>query len=92
VKVQVEWDPGKARSNLRKHGVTFEEAMSVFHDFFSVTIADPDHSHSEDRFITVGWSIQQRTLVVVHTDRGNVIRIISARVANSVERRTYEER
>lgn len=91
MKAQVEWDPRKALINRRKHRVTFEEAASVFHDLFSVTISDPDHSDSEDRFITIGWSIQQRTLVVVHTDRGNAIRLISARVANAVERRTYEE-
>jgi uncharacterized protein len=92
MKAQVEWDARKALINRRKHGVTFEEAASVFHDFFSVTIADPDHSDSEDRFIIIGWSIRQRVLVVVHTDRGNAIRMISARVANTIERRTYEER
>lgn len=91
MKVNVEWDPVKARINLRKHGVTFEEASTVFTDPLSSTIFDPLHSATEDRFIIIGQSTRRRLLVVVHTDRGNTIRIISARVANAHERKTYEE-
>lgn len=91
MKVNVEWDPTKAKNNRRKHGVTFEEAATVFTDPLSSTISDPLHSEDEERFIIIGQSIQQRLLVVVHTDRENSIRIISARVANAHERNTYEE-
>lgn len=91
MKATVEWDPNKANTNRRKHGVMFEEAASVFADPLSSTIPDPLHSEDEERYIIVGQSIQQRLLVVVHTDRGDVIRIISARVANAHERKTYEE-
>ncbi len=91
MKVNVEWDPTKARINHRKHGVTFEEAATVFSDPLSSTIPDPLHSEDEERCIIIGQSIQQRLLVVVHTDRGDNIRIISARVANTYERKTYEE-
>jgi uncharacterized protein len=85
------WHPEKARSNLRKHGVTFEEAASVFRDVLSVTIGDPLHSTEESRFVTIGWSNQGRTLVVVHSEVGEMIRIISARFATRRERRRYEE-
>ena len=91
MKVTVEWDPVKARTNRRKHGVTFEEAATVFTDPLSSTILDPLHSETEERFVIIGQSLRRRLLVVVHTDRGNTIRIISARVANAHERRTYEE-
>ena len=91
MKVTVEWNPVKARTNWRKHGVTFEEAATVFTDLLSATIFDPLHSETEDRFIIIGQSMQRRLLVVVHTDRGDTIRIISARVANAHERKTYEE-
>lgn len=91
MKVIVEWDPTKARYNRQKHGVTFEEAATVFIDPLSSTIPDPLHSESEERFVIVGQSIQRRLLVVVHTDRGDSIRIISARVATAQERKTYEE-
>jgi len=86
-----EWDPAKARQNLTKHGVSFEEAQSVFFDPSSVTIADPDHSIREPRFVINGYSIRQRQLVVVHTDRDGRIRIISARPANRLERKLYEQ-
>jgi uncharacterized DUF497 family protein len=89
--VTVEWDPRKASLNERKHGVAFEEAATVFTDPLSSTIPDPLHSEDEERFIIMGQSIQRRTLVVAHTDRGDTIRIISARVANTRERRAYEE-
>jgi uncharacterized DUF497 family protein len=91
MKVTVEWDPVKARNNRRKHGVAFEEAATVFNDPFSSTIPDPLHSDIEERFIIIGQSIQRRLLVVVHADRGDAVRIISARVANAHERKTYEE-
>jgi len=91
MKVTVEWDSNKARKNRHKHGVAFEEAATVFTDPLSSTIPDPLHSDDEDRFIIIGQSIQRRLLVVVHTDRGENIRIITARVANAHERKTYEE-
>lgn len=86
-----EWEPAKADANRRKHGVSFEEAVSVFGDPFALTLHDPDHSEAEDRFVTLGRSIADRLLVVVHTDREDVIRIISARKAIRSERRQYEE-
>lgn len=86
-----EWDEKKARKNLKKHGVSFEEAATVFGDPLSLTIDDPLHSKYEKRFVTMGGSIRRRILVVVHTERGDNIRIISARVATRRERRTYEE-
>ena len=87
---EFEWDPDKAISNLEKHGVAFEEAASVFFDPLSATITDPRHSNDENRFVIIGHSILQRILVVVHTDRGDKIRIISARPATSAETRNYE--
>ncbi len=86
-----EWDKRKAASNLKKHGVSFEEAASVFGDPLSLTIADPDPSDDELRSIIVGQSYRGRTLVVAHTERGNNIRLISARLATGRERETYEE-
>jgi uncharacterized DUF497 family protein len=86
-----EWDPDKARSNLVKHEVSFEEAQTVFFDPTSLTVPDPLHSVSEQRFIITGLSILQRQLVVVHTDRNDRIRIISARLANRRERKKYEQ-
>lgn len=89
-----EWDPGKAAANAAKHGVTFEEAKTVFHDEHALLIDDPDHSKSEARFILLGRSIRGRVLVVVHCFRqgGTVIRLISARPAGRQERKTYEEK
>jgi uncharacterized protein len=86
-----EWDPKKATANRRKHGVTFEEASSALRDVFSATAHDPDHSDDEERFVTFGVSSQGRLLTVAHTDRGNAIRIISARLATNIERQIYEE-
>jgi len=86
-----EWDPGKARQNLRKHGVSFEEAAGVLGDTLSSTTPDPLHSVEEQRFVTIGASHTGRLVVVVHTDRGDNIRIISARLATSQERKTYEQ-
>ena len=89
--MRFEWDNRKARTNLRKHKVSFEEAATVFGDPLSLTIPDPLHSIVENRFVTIGRAMTERTLVVMHTDRRNSIRIISARVATKHERRQYEE-
>ena len=86
-----EWDPAKAEINRKKHRVEFSEATSVFADTLSITFADPDHSDEEDRFITMGMSDQGRLLIVSHTDRDDCIRLISARITNRRERKTYEE-
>jgi uncharacterized DUF497 family protein len=85
------WDKKKARRNLRDHKISFEEASTVFGDTLSRTIDDPLHSEDEDRYVIVGQSLQRRLLVVVHTIRGDTIRIISARVATPTERKDYEE-
>ena len=90
--IQFEWDPNKALENLQKHRVAFEEAATVFGDLLSVTVPDPDHSQEEDRFITVGSSNHSRLLMIAHTERGDSIRIISARELTPRERRQYEER
>jgi hypothetical protein len=85
-----EWDRRKAKSNVAKHEVSFEEAATVFGDPDSLTIDDPSHSKNEERFVTIGRSHHGKLLVVVHTDRGDNIRIISARLPSRRERRTYE--
>jgi uncharacterized protein len=90
--VYFEWDPAKARRNRRSHRVSFEEAASVFGDPLTLTYPDPDHSVSEQRFITVGTSSANRVLIVAHTDRNENIRIISARKATPLERKRYEEK
>jgi len=89
--VTFEWDPRKAKHNIQDHGVSFEEASTVFSDPLSSTISDPLHSEYEERFVIIGESNRRRLLVVVHTDRGDKIRLISARVATSHERKKYEE-
>jgi uncharacterized protein len=89
--VNFEWAPNKATQNHRKHGVSFHEAASVFADPLAVTYHDPDHSLSEERFITVGMSRNGRVLIVAHSDRGENIRIISARKTTLRERKHYEE-
>jgi hypothetical protein len=88
--MQFEWDPGKARRNLRKHGVSFDEAVTAFYDPLSATFDDPDHSIGEQRYITVGFSSQNRLLIVGHTERGEAVRIISARLATAHERKRHE--
>lgn len=88
--MRFEWDSDKAASNLAKHGVSFEEASTVFGDPLATTIADPDHAVGEQRFLTTGLSTQQRVVIVWHTDRQDVIRIIGARDATPRERRIYE--
>jgi len=85
-----EWDRAKADANRRKHKVTFDEAVSVFYDALSATFHDPDSSDTEDRLVTVGQSARQRLLVVVHTEQGETIRIIGARLATAHERRRHE--
>ena len=89
--MQFAWDPKKAVSNLRDHGVTFEEASSVFGDALAITFDDPDHSEGESRLLTFGLSEQGRLLVVSHTERRGLVRIISARRATRPERKIYEE-
>ena len=86
-----EWGEKKARSNLRDHGVSFDEAQTVFNDDFSITIPDPGHSFGEERFLIIGVSHTDRLLVVVFTERDDRIRLISAREAERHERRDYEE-
>ena len=92
--LQFVWDPKKATENERKHGVSFEEAQSVFTDEHALLIDDPDHSADEERFIVMGLSVRLRILVVVHGYREpeEIIRIISARKANRKERGTYDQR
>ena len=87
-----EWDPGKARRNRRKHRVSFEESATVFGDPLAETYHDPDHSTSEQRFITVGMSSVGRVLIVAHADRDENIRIVSARKTTQREREHYEEK
>ena len=89
--MKFEWDSYKAASNKSKHGITFEEASTVLADFLSITIPDPLHPGNEERSVTIGQSEKQRLLVVVHTERGNVIRLISARQAAAHERKRYEQ-
>jgi uncharacterized DUF497 family protein len=86
-----EWDPNKARRNFEINGVSFDEASTAFKDTLSLTIDDPLHSDEEDRFILIGNSARNRLLVVVHTERGENIRIISARKATKKERKQYEK-
>jgi uncharacterized protein len=89
--VRFEWDPRKAEANRRKHGVSFDEAATVFQDEASATGYDPDHSIEERRFVTFGVSSSGRLLVVAHAERDDAIRIISARPPTRGERKLYEE-
>lgn len=86
-----EWDPKKAKRNLVLHSVSFDEASTAFRDLLSSTIDDPLHSTGEERYVLTGQSHRGRLLVVVHTERGDRIRIISARLATNKERRQYEK-
>ncbi|MBM3131101.1 MAG: BrnT family toxin [Chloroflexi bacterium] len=86
-----EWDEYKAQENLKKHKISFDEAKTVFTDSFSITIPDPKHSLDEPRYIDIGISGKNRVLIVVYTERGNKIRLISCRKATATERRKYEE-
>jgi uncharacterized protein len=85
-----EWDTDKAESNRRKHGVSFEEAETVFDDELLETFPDTRHSDDEERYISIGVSKDGRLLIVIHTDRDEVVRIISCREATTAERRAYE--
>jgi len=87
-----EWDPDKDRSNQAKHDVSFDEASGVFGDPFALTIDDTAHSGEERRFVTIGYSYRQRVVIVVHADRDDAVRLISAREATQAERRLYEQR
>lgn len=89
--MKIEWDPKKAKLNLRKHRVSFEEAATALSDPMAATGADPNHSITEERYVTFGVSERGRLLVVAHTDEKETIRIISARIASKGERELYEE-
>ncbi|MDQ1362863.1 MAG: uncharacterized protein QG652_723 [Pseudomonadota bacterium] len=89
--MKIEWDPKKAKSNFRKHKVSFEEAATAFKDPIAATGHDPDHSAGEFRYITFAVSETGRILVIAHTDTGDTVRIISARIASKKERKIYEE-
>lgn len=89
--MQFEWDRGKSAENREKHGVTFEEGATAFEDPLSLTILDPDSSDDEARFILIGHAFSGRLLVVVHTDRDESTRLISARLATRRERQFYEQ-
>ena len=90
--VEFEWDDVKAESNLKKHSVSFEEGATIFNDPEIATIFDPDHSKDEERYISIGTSIQGNLLVIVHTERGERIRLISCRKATNTERKVYENK
>jgi uncharacterized DUF497 family protein len=89
--MNIQWDQRKAKSNFKKHGVAFEEAAMALSDPMAASGADPDHSITEERYITFGVSEKGRLLVVSHTEEGETIRIISARTASKGERELYEE-
>ena len=88
---EFEWDENKHRNNVRKHKISFYEATTVFSSSPLLTENDDLHAHDEQRYKTTGYSVKNRLLVVIHTDRGDVIRIISARKANKLEERNYHE-
>lgn len=89
--MRFEWDPKKAATNARKHGITFQEAATVFGDPLAITFDDPDHSEKEERHLTFGLSLRGRLVVVSHTEREERTRIISARLMSREERVIYEE-
>lgn len=88
--IEFEWDPAKAKANLRKHRVAFQEAATVLRDSLAITIFDPNNSQEEGRYITVGASARGRILMVAHTDRGDRTRIISARELTRAEHEAHE--
>jgi hypothetical protein len=88
--MRFEWDGGKATSNLKKHRVSFDEAVTVFYDPLAATFEDPFHSQDENRFVTVGYSAEGRLIVVCHVERAEVVRLISARRATPSERKRHE--
>ncbi len=87
---QFQWNEDKAKSNLKKHQVSFEEASTIFNDPLFITFLDEEHSFDEDRYLTIGLSNLNRLLLIAHTDREGQIRIISARKATNHERKFYE--
>ena len=89
--MQFEWDENKGRQNLSKHGVSFEEATTIFDDPLYVDFYDPDHSENEERYLIVGQSNRGRILILSYTERGNKIRLISVREVTPQERKTYEQ-
>ena len=89
--MRFEWDSRKAAANLMKHGVTFQEAATVFGDPLAITFQDPDHSEEEERQMTYGLSQQMRLIIVSHTQRKDQMRIITARLMDRKERVIYEE-
>lgn len=91
MKFRYEWDPRKSIANLTKHGVSFEEAASVYNDPLAITFRDPDHSVAEERLLTFGFSNTGRLLAIISTERGTALRIISARKATRRERGIYEQ-
>lgn len=91
MRLTFEWDEVKAKENLKKHGVSFEEGKTIFNDPFVLTFPDADSSESEDRYINIGLSAKSRILVLTHTERRDRIRIVSCRKATAGERRYYEE-
>jgi hypothetical protein len=88
--MRFEWDAEKAAANVKKHRVSFDEAVTVFYDPLAASFADPDHSDDENRFITVGYSARNRLLIVCHVERGAATRIVSARRATAHERKRHE--
>ena len=88
--MRFEWDPEKAKLNLKKHGVSVDEAVTAFYDPLSATFDDPDHSEDEKRLITFGVSSRGRMLIIAHTESGGIIRIINARPASPHERKRHE--
>ena len=89
--LKFEWNPNKAKKNIEKHGVSFEEAATAFSDFLSITYGDPDHSHYENRYVIIGLSSFGNLLFVSHTETDDRIRIISARKLTRKERKQYEQ-
>ena len=88
--MRFEWDQNKAEANLRKHKVSFDEAVTVFYDPLAATFDDPDHAYGERRFLTIGYASHTRLLVVCHTERRGAVRLISARRATAHERKRHE--
>jgi uncharacterized protein len=89
--LKFEWNPKKAKKNIEKHGVSFDEAATVFSDPLSMTYDDPDHSYAENRYIIIGLSAQSELLFISHTETDDIIRIISARRLTRKERKQYEQ-
>lgn len=89
--MEFEWDPQKDLENQANHGVSFDDASTVFGDPFAITIDDPDHSSDEDRMLTTGYSSRQPLIILAHTDRDERIRIISARDVTAAERHDHAE-